>query len=148
MNFVYILVAILAGVLFAIQPILNHNVARVLDRPIQASLISFFVGTVLLLIVNLSLGIKIPSTNKLLTVPWWLYLSGGAIGAFFVTTALIIQPKIGAGGWISGYVFGQLAMSILLDNYGWLGLPTHPLSFMRGLGAFLLVIGAILVANY
>ena len=148
MNLIYILVAILAGVMFAIQPIVNHNVARILERPIQASLISFFVGTVLLLIVNIFLGIKIPSTSKLLAVPWWLYLSGGAIGAFFVTAALIIQPKIGAGGWISGYVVGQLAMSILLDNYGWWGLPTHPINLMRGLGAFLLVIGAILIANY
>ena len=148
MNFFYILVAILAGMLFAIQPIVNHNVARLLNHPIQASLISFFVGTVFLLIVNLSFGIKIPSTDKFLAVPWWLYLSGGAIGAFVVTAALILQPKIGAGGWISGYVLGQLAMSILLDNYGWLGLPTHPINFMRGLGAFLLVVGAILVANY
>ena len=148
MNLVYIIVAVIAGMLFAIQPVINSNVARILNRPIQASLISFFVGTVVLLIVNLFFGIKIPSTDKLLAVPWWLYLSGGAIGAFFVTAALIIQPQIGAGGWISGYVFGQLAMSIVLDHYGWLGLPTHPINLMRGLGAFLLVVGAILVANY
>ena len=73
-------------------------------RPIQASLISFVVGTVLLLIVNLAMGVKIPSIDKLSTIPWWLWLAGGAIGAFVVTVALMIQPKIGAGAWISCFI--------------------------------------------
>lgn len=148
MNFIYIVVAILAGVAFAIQPAINDTVARNLNHPIQASFISFFVGTVLLLVVGLSMGMKIPSTEKLLALPWWLYLAGGTIGSFVVTAALIIQPKTGSGGWISGYVFGQLTMSMLLDNFGWLGLETHPINLMRGLGAFLLVLGAVLIANY
>ena len=148
MQLVYIIISIVAGVVFALQPAVNDNVARALNRPIQASLISFVVGTVLLLIVNLAMGAKIPSTDKLSTISWWLWLAGGAIGAFAVTAALIIQPKIGAGAWISCFIFGQLVMSILLDNFGWLGLETHPINLMRSLGAFLLAIGAILVAHY
>ena len=148
MNAIFVFIAIFAGIVFAIQPAVNSSVARALNHPIQASLISFFVGTVILAVVHLALGLKVPPTERLLTVPWWLYLSGGAIGAFVVTVALLIQPQVGAGVWISGYVFGQLAISILLDNYGWLNLPVHPFNWMRGLGAFLLVIGAILIANY
>lgn len=148
MQLIYIIVAITAGVAFALQPAINDNVARSLDRPIQASLISFVVGTVLLLIANLAMGVKIPSIDKLSTIPWWLWLAGGTIGAFVVTVALLIQPKIGAGVWISCFIFGQLITSILLDNFGWLGLSTHPINLMRSLGAFLLAVGAILVANY
>ncbi len=148
MNLVYVVVAILAGVLFAIQPAINENVGRSLNHPIQASFVSFLVGTLLLLIINFALGLKLPSTDKLVAVPWWLWLAGGAIGAFVVTTALSIQPKIGAGVWISCFIFGQLVMSILLDNFGWLGLSIHPINPMRSLGAFLLAIGAILVAYY
>ena len=148
MNSIYVIVAILAGVAFAIQPAVNDNVARSLSHPIQASLVSFVVGTILLLILSFLLGAGLPSTDKLLAIPWWLWLAGGAIGAGAVTAALIIQPKIGAGSWISCFIFGQLVMSILLDNFGWLGLATHPLNFMRSLGACLLAIGAILVAHY
>ena len=148
MNSIYIVVAILAGVAFALQPAFNDNVARSLNHPIQASLASFIVGTVLLAIINLLLKVKLPSTDKLLAIPWWLGLAGGLIGAGVVTAALIIQPKIGAGSWISAFIFGQLVMSILLDNFGWLGLETHPINLMRSLGAFLLAIGAILVAHY
>ena len=148
MNSVYIIVAILAGIMFAIQPALNKNVGRYLNHPIQASFVSFLVGTLLLLIINFALGLKFPSTEKLTAIPWWLWLAGGGIGAFVVTVALIIQPKIGAGVWISCFTFGQLLMSILLDNYGWLGLPIHSINPMRLLGAFLLAVGAILVAYY
>ena len=148
MNFIYIIVAIVAGVMFAIQPPINENVGRSLNHPIQASFISFLVGTLILLIINFALGLKLPSTDKLTAIPWWLWLAGGAIGAFVVTVALTIQPKIGAGVWISCFIFGQLVMSILLDNYGWLGLPIHSINPMRLLGAFLLAVGAILVAYY
>ena len=178
MNSVYIIVAILAGIMFAVQPALNKNVGRYLNHPIQASFVSFLVGTLFLLVINFALGLKFPSTEKLTTIPWWLWLAGGSIGAFVVTVALIIQPKIGAGVWISCFIFGQLVMSerprlkktglpltsserprlkktglpltssILLDNYGWLGLTVHPINPMRSLGAFLLAIGAILVAFY
>ena len=148
MNAIYIFVAILAGIVFAVQPAVNENVGRYLNHPIQASFISFLVGTLILLVVNFALGLKFPSTEKLTAIPWWFWFTGGAIGAFVVTVALTIQPKIGAGVWISCFIFGQLVMSILLDNYGWLGLTIHPINPMRSLGAFLLALGAILVAFY
>ena len=119
MNLIYIIVAIIAGLMFAVQPTINENVGRSLNHPIQASFISFLVGTLLLLIINFALGLKLPTVDRLVTVPWWLWLAGGAIGAFVVTVALTIQPKIGAGVWISCFICGQLVMSIILDNY-WL----------------------------
>ncbi len=148
MNYIYILIAVLAGAIFALQPAINANVARSLNSPIQASLISFSVGTIFLFIINIALGIKIPSTDRLMAIPWWLWLSGGTIGAFIVTAAIVIQPKIGAGGWVACYVFGQLTMSILLDHYGLLGLEVHSINIMRSLGVFFLAAGAILVARF
>ena len=148
MQFTYIFFAILAGVAFAIQPSVNGKVAQSLNYPLQAALVSFTVGALLLAIINLVSGKGLPSLERLLTIPWWLWLGGGAIGAFVVTAALVIQPKIGAGNWIAGYLCGQLLMSMLLDHFGWLGLETHPISLVRSLGAGLLVLGAILIAYY
>ncbi|MEL6496767.1 MAG: DMT family transporter [Cyanobacteria bacterium J06623_7] len=148
MNYSYIIIALLAGAVFAIQPGVNENLGRYFNHPIQASFVSFLVGTLLLLLLNFGLGLKFPSTEKLGAVAWWLWLAGGAIGAFVVTAALTIQPKIGAGVWISSFIFGQLVMSVLLDNYGWLGLTVHPLNSMRALGVFLLALGAMLIAFY
>ena len=148
MNYFYIAIAILAGAIFALQPPINSTVARNLNSPLFASFISFLVGTVILLIINLVIGIKLPPVNQLQALPWWIWLSGGAIGAFIVTAAIIIQPKIGAASWVVGYLFGQLTMSILIDNYGLLNLAIHPINVMRLIGVFLLAIGAILIARY
>lgn len=148
MNYLYIAIAIIAGGLFALQPLINSNLARSLNSPILASLVSFLVGTSLLTAINLAIGINLPYTSKMPVLPWWMWLSGGAIGAFIVTVALVIQPKIGAGGWIACYILGQLTMSVLIDNYGLLNLEIRPLNLMRVAGIFLLTIGAILVARY
>ena len=148
MYYLYIAVAIFAGGIFALQPSINGNLARSLNSPLLASLISFLFGTILLIVVNLALGVKLPSTNKLIAVPWWLWLSGGAIGAFVVTVAIIIQPKVGAGVWVACYIFGQLTMSVLIDNYGLLDLEIRPINLMRSIGMFCLAIGAILIARY
>lgn len=148
MQYIYVVFAILAGVAFAIQPSVNGKVAQSLNYPLQAALVSFAVGTVMLTGINLLLNSKLPSLGRLFAIPWWLWLGGGAIGAFVVTAALVIQPKIGAGSWISGYLCGQLVMSILLDHFGWLGLEIHPINWMRSLGVFFLALGAILIASY
>ena len=148
MNYIYIIVAILGGIVFALQPAINENVARSLNHPLQASLISFFVGTVLLIVINVLLRIELPSTEQLLAIPQWMWLSGGAIGSFVVTAAIVVQPKIGAGVWVACYVSGQLTTSILMDNYGWFGLEVHPINIMRSLGVFFLAVGTILIARY
>ncbi|WP_036477408.1 DMT family transporter [Myxosarcina sp. GI1] len=148
MQFIYVICAIFAGVAFAIQPSVNGKVAQSLNYPLQAAFVSFAVGTILLAGINLLLNSKLPSVERLFSIPWWLWLGGGAIGAFVVTAALVIQPQIGAGRWISYYLFGQLVMSMLLDHFGWLGLEVHPIGWMRSLGVFLLVLGTILIANY
>ena len=148
MYYLYVAIAILAGGFFALQPSINSNLARNLHSPLLASLISFSVGTILLLIINLAIGIKLPSINKLQAIPWWLWISGGAIGAFMVTMAIVIQPQIGAAAWVACYVFGQLTMSILIDNYGMLNLDIRPINLMRLIGMFCLAIGAILIARY
>lgn len=148
MQFIYIICAILAGVAFAIQPSVNGKVAQSLNHPLQAALVSFAIGTLVLIFLNLVLRKGLPALERFSTIPWWLWLGGGAIGAFVVTAALVIQPKIGAGRWISCYLCGQLLMSMILDHFGWFGLETHPIGFMRSLGAGLLILGAILIAYY
>lgn len=148
MNYFYFLIAILAGAIFALQPPLNASIARTLNNPLLAALVSFSVGTIVLLIINLIIGIKFPPVTKLQTLPWWVWLSGGTIGAFVVSTVIVIQPKIGAASWVACYVFGQLVMSVLIDNYGLLNSSIHPVDFARLLGVFFLAIGAILIACY
>jgi bacterial/archaeal transporter family-2 protein len=44
-------------------------------------------------------------------------------------------------------VFGQLAASLVVDNYGWLGFPQQPFTITRLAGAALLLAGVVLIVR-
>ena len=148
MYLIYITVAILAGAALAVQPGVNNLVGMRLGNPILASLLSFIVGSILLLALIFVLRIPLPSIPKLGTLPWWSWLASGTIGAAAVTSALLVAPRIGAAVWISLFICGQIVLSILLDQFGWFGFEVHPVNLMRAIGAFLLVVGVTLIARF
>ena len=76
-----------------------------------------------------------------------LQFGGGLVGAIFVTTALIFAPRIGATYWVALIVAGQMAASVALDHFGWLGFPESPASVARIAGIGLIVGGVVLVAQ-
>ena len=71
---------------------------------------------------------------------------GGTVGAFFVTSSLIVAPKIGAAWWVALIVAGQMGASLLLDHQGWLGFPKQPIDLPSLLGAGLVVAGVVLIS--
>ena len=143
---IQVVVAVIAGAIIAIQPGINGLLSRRLDHPIQASVISFTVGWILLIVACLALGQRLPRPAMLKEVPLWVCLGGGVVGAFFVTTSMIVAPKIGAGVWVALIVAGQMAASLALDHFGILGFRPRAIGWQGILGALLLVAGAALVS--
>jgi len=45
-------------------------------------------------------------------------------------------------------VAGQMAMSMVMDHFGWLGIPAQPISLLRILGAILLFSGVVLIRKF
>jgi transporter family-2 protein len=80
--------------------------------------------------------------------PWWIYVSGGTIGAIFVFFLLFSTPIIGATAMIGAVIAGQLIGSVALDHFGALGLPQQALSPGRALGIALLVGGVFLIRKF
>ena len=52
---------------------------------------------------------------------------------------------LGAGGVVAATIAGQLTMSVLIDQFGWLGLDKDPISAMKVIGVVLLAAGTLLV---
>jgi transporter family-2 protein len=77
-------------------------------------------------------------------LPWYAWL-GGAYGAVYVAIAAYAAPKIGIASLITIGIAGQIAIALLLDHYGLLGLPREPVNLGRVLGAILVVAGVVLV---
>ncbi len=71
-------------------------------------------------------------------MPWWAWL-GGLFSVLLILAQLYASPAIGAASFLGIIVTVGVAASIVLDNYGWVGFPVHPVSLWRILGAVLMV---------
>ncbi|MEZ0369787.1 MAG: DMT family transporter, partial [Candidatus Sericytochromatia bacterium] len=80
------------------------------------------------------------------SAPLWVWLAG-VIGAFYVTSVIILAPKLGAALTFSLVVLGQMALSLLMDHFAWLGIPQHSFSFWRMLGVAL-IIGGVAILRF
>ena len=70
------------------------------------------------------------------------------MGAFFVTMTIVAVPRLGAMSVMALLIAGQMAMSLVLDHFGWLGIPAQPVSLWRILGAVLLFAGVVLIRKF
>jgi transporter family-2 protein len=138
-----IVLAVIGGVLLAIQAPTNALLGKASGSPIVAAFISFVIGTI-------ALGAAVAATSGRLTapelrqVPWYAWI-GGFYGAFFVAVAAFGAPRVGIGVLLTAAIAGQLAAALVLDHYGLLGLARHPVNLTRALGLVLVLVGAVLV---
>jgi len=116
-----------------------------------AAAVSFFIGTVALLLVVAGILFvgrgESPTVPGATEVPWWAW-AGGLLGAFYVTMSIILTPQLGASATLGFIIGGQMIASIILDHFGLLNLQTSPATLPRLGGATLVVIGAIIVLSY
>ncbi|MGV3484544.1 MAG: DMT family transporter [Planctomycetaceae bacterium] len=134
-----------SGFLLGTQPSVNGHLSRQLEHPLQASIVSFAIGTVILVILAVAMGVFPPRLQTPVSqMPWWIW-GGGAIGALLVTASLILVPRIGSLPWHAAIIAGQMSAALVLDHYGWLGNLQQPLSRTRAIGAALLVAGVIII---
>ncbi|MEZ5862360.1 MAG: DMT family transporter [Geminicoccaceae bacterium] len=144
MTILWLGLVLFGGILLGIQPTLNAGLARHLGHPLGAALVSFGTATVLLVAVALALRPPVPSFADLRLVPPWLWL-GGAMGAAFVTIALMATPRLGAAPVVALVICGQLAAALVIDSFGLMGLATRPFDWTKLVGALCLVAGAVLI---
>ncbi len=79
-------------------------------------------------------------------MPWWA-LVGGLLGAVYVTVALIAVRTLGASGLTAVVIAGQLAISVVIDRFGLLGIARQHIGVSRIVGLVLLVAGVVLVVR-
>ena len=138
-----LVLAVLAGVLIAVQAPTNALLGKASGSPIVAAFISFVVGAI-------ALGAVVGATSGRLfapglrQVPWYAWI-GGFYGAFFVAAAAFAAPRVGVGVLLTAAVAGQLAAALILDHYGLLGLARHPVTVTRAAGFLLVLVGAVFV---
>lgn len=138
-----IFLAIFAGMSNGFQAPVNAALGRFVGV-VESSCISFSVGALSLLVVSLVAGKG--SILKIIDAPPNLWI-GGLLGAFFVTVALFVVPKVGAAVMIASVITGQMTAALIIDQIGLLGIPKNPIDLYRIGGIACLVIGIKLLSK-
>jgi transporter family-2 protein len=135
---------VVMGAGLSLQPLLNARVARLAGHAVHGALISVFVSTITLMLIVLIGRLGAPDLRTVSTAPPWTW-TGGIIGAFVVLAALLSAPRLGVAATVALFIAGQLSASLLIDHWGVLGAPVHPIDLMRAIGVALLVAGVVLI---
>jgi len=146
-TYFFIILAVLAGVMMPTQAAINNKLAGDVGSPILAAFVSFVVGTLALFVYILATGVPISNLSSLknASIISWM---GGILGAFFVASAVILVPRLGVALTFSLIIAGQMLITLVLDHYGFLGIPVKEISFQRLLGVALIIGGVVLIRKF
>ena len=144
------LLAALSGAMIALQARANGELSHRLNNGLQAALVSFGSGLLIIFVITLfnstiKEGIKNLRTavaNKEIA-RWKLF--AGALGGSFVAIQTQIVPLIGVAIYSVASIAGQTAMSLVVDRIGLTGGGNKLISPRRVLAAVLTVL-AVLVS--
>ena len=137
---------IASGFGLTLQIGMNSKLRTVLQNANTAALISFLVGTTGLVMLLAITRTPIPARDTLASVPVWAWF-GGLMGAFYVAISTVVASQLGTASLLGLALSGQLAMALVVDHFGWLGLPEHPITLTRLVGVALLGVGVWLVSR-
>lgn len=141
---VFVFLALLGGAVLPIQIGLNAQLKEWVGSPVLAALASFAVGALALLAAIVAFRVPWPGLGRVAESPWWVWI-GGLFGAFYVSTTIILGPRLGATVLAVLTVAGQVLASLAIDHYGWVGFARQPVNVWRILGVALLLAGVALI---
>ena len=140
-----LLLTVFAGGLIALQAPINSMLGKSVGTFAAAS-VSFIVGTIALVLITVLVGGGFGDVGEARHLAWY-YLTGGILGAVYVTTALVAVRSLGAGGVVAATIAGQLSLSLVIDQLGILGVDKQPITWERVLGVVLLALGTLLIVR-
>ena len=141
------LVALLAGGLIALQAPINAEAASRLGHPVTAAALSFCVGTVALTVLALLFARQSAQFETLKSLPLYMLIGGGLLGAIYVTVNIMLAPRVGIAALMALGIAGQLFTALLIDQFGLFELVERGLTVGRVSGALLVLVGALMVRS-
>lgn len=143
MFFVYLIIALSAGVALASQSAINTQLAKAMSgEAVIATFISFAVGTIVLFFIA---WVKTDLWGNLSTVPsqpWWK-LIGGILGAVVVFTTVLLAPKLGITAMLFFIIVGQLITAATIDHFGLIGMPIREVNITKFIGLIIVAFGLV-----
>jgi bacterial/archaeal transporter family-2 protein len=136
---------LLVGGLLALQAAANVQLSTAMTSPFGASALQLGIGAALLVALAAAAG-SLGAVELLGDAEPWT-LAGGLGSAVYITAGILLFPRVGALVAVGLFIAGQMLASLLLDGFGWLGVPREELGAPALLGAAAVVAGAWLIVR-
>ena len=145
MRYILMFSTLFIGAILPVQAVLNTKLGKQTGGPLISSTLSFLVGLIALLIINLVANFSALSNMKLLSVSPWYVWTGGLLGAIYVTCVIFVNQQQGVALTFALVVAGQIFVSLVIDHFGLLGSIVRPVSIPKIIGALLIIAGLVLI---
>jgi transporter family-2 protein len=142
-KLLYLFLVFFGGAGMSLQASLNSALGKRIGS-LEATFINFFMGTVFIFLISTFFG----KGNLLHVVdaPKWQLL-GGFLGIITITAIILSVPHIGSTSVFLALICGQILISMIIDHYGFFGVPTIPINWERILGFIMMLIGLIFISR-
>ena len=141
--FVIILIGLTGGIAVGLQSPLASMISQRLGF-LESIFIVHIGGAVFSLLPLLFLGGG--RLGQWRNVPWYA-LAAGFFGLVVIAAVSFTIPRVGVAAAITTVVAGQILMSAVLDQFGWLGATVRPLDAPRILGLAVVMLGVWLTVR-
>ena len=143
MFFVYLIIALAAGVALATQSAINTQLAKAMSgEAVIATFISFAVGTIVLFFIAWVKTDLWGNLSAIPSQPWWK-LIGGVLGAVVVFTTVLLAPKLGITAMLFFIIVGQLITAATIDHFGLIGMPIREVNITKLIGLIIVAFGLV-----
>ena len=136
---------LLVGSLLALQAAANVQLSAAMASPFGASTLQLGIGAGLLLLLA-ALGGSLGAFDLLGAAEPW-ELAGGLGSALYITSGILLFPRLGALVTVGLWIAGQMLASLALDGFGWLGVEPDSLGITELAGAVAVLTGAALIVR-
>lgn len=136
---------LLAGAGIPLIGTLNSGVARSVGNPFTATAIVFLIGFAVASAIALPL-FGAPTGAQLAGAPPIGY-AAGLLMSFYVLSATLVIPRMGAASFVAFILIAQLFTSAVVDQFRLFGLTRRPVDALR-LAGLAVIVGGIAILEY
>jgi len=133
------------GGLLTVQGAANVQLAVAMGNPMAASTLQLAIGAATFLALAIVVGTVGALTMLPGATPW--HLAGGVASALYVTSGILLLPRLGAIATAGLLITGQMVASLLLDGLGLLGVEVRHIGVATLAGLAAVLVGAALIVR-
>ena len=133
------------GSLLAVQAAANVQLSAATGSPFGASTLQLGIGAFILLVAVAVAG-GFGAFGLLDDAPAW-HLAGGLASSLYITSGILLFPRLGALLTVGLWIAGQMLASLVLDGFGWLGVEQDPPGLAQLAGGVAVVAGTAVIVR-